>query len=82
MLSIYAQSLLRNCPCCHLVELTKGGQKFHGVYNALSNWGRVEDDQGSCVEFVHTEAYDEEENDYVDFVPSNFEDAGYQLVIK
>lgn len=76
-LSSYAQNLLRST-CCHSVALEKDGVLYTGVYNGLSYWGRVEDENGKLVEELSSD-FDEEENQHYNFVVSDFLQAGYLL---
>lgn len=73
MLSDYAQKLVNSSTCCHTVGLFRQGKSYVGIYNGLSNWGRVEDGQGNLVEHLGTEDNDP------NFSERDFELAGYTI---
>lgn len=81
MISQYAKQLLLNSTACHAVELKKDGKRFTGVFNGLSHWGRIEDEDGNLVEKLETNP--EGDEDYQpSFSEKDFERAGYELEVK
>lgn len=73
-----AQQLLDSSTCCYLVFLAKDGKQYFGIYNGLSYWGRIEDEDGNLVELL-TADFDEEEQQPYNFRESDFTVNGYEI---
>lgn len=78
IISTYSQQLIKNNGFCHTVSLVKNGQKFTGIYNGLSNWGRVENENGELVEKLSIDP--EEDGFQPNFYGSSFEEWGYEVL--
>ncbi len=76
-ISNYSKELLKSTNC-HRVLLKKDSEIYSGIYNGLSNWGRVENTAGRIVQ---TMSLDPEEDGYQSaFFPSSFKHWGYELI--
>lgn len=73
-----AQQLLDSSTCCYLVFLAKNNQQYFGIYNGLSYWGRIEDEDGNLVEILTAE-FDSEEQQPYNFRELDFVDNGYEI---
>lgn len=76
-LSAHAQQLL-NSTCSHKVFLSKDGKQFTAIYNGASYWGRIYDSNGNLVETLYAD-WDEEDQQYFNFLESDFVKAGYDI---
>lgn len=78
-LSPYAKALLDGSTCCHKVSLCKDGNLFTGIYNGLSSWGRVYDQQGVIVENLQSE-WDQNSQQLLHFSLYDFKRFGYEVI--
>jgi hypothetical protein len=64
----------------HRVDLKKDGSRFIGIYNDLSSWGLVFDDQGIKHQTLYA-GWDEEEQELANFCADSFTMlGGYEIV--
>lgn len=76
MISQHSQELTQSTNC-HTTLLIKNDQYYHGVYNGLSNWARIEDSQGVLIETLWL---DPDLDGYQPpFYPNCFESFGYSV---
>ena len=76
-ISNYSKDLLKSTNC-HRVLLKKDSEIYSGIYNGLSNWGRVENAAGRV---VATMSLDPEEDGYQPaFFADTFKIWGYEVL--